>query len=200
MRGRALRTLADRLTLLRLFSVPLVWALALLGREVLLAVALALAAATDMVDGPLARRSGVPSRHGAQLDSVADLLLIASALAFLALLRPAFIQERQLLLGIWAALSLAALLLGWIRFRRVANLHLYTAKAAGVVSWLFVVWILLLDRYPPVLFHLAVGLGILAALDAIAVQLVRRHVDEDVKSVLGDLCRWSERTRKNPPA
>jgi phosphatidylglycerophosphate synthase len=191
VRGRRLRTIADRLTLLRLLSVPLVWALALLGRESLLAITLAAATATDVVDGPLARRSGVPSAHGAQLDSVADLLLIVSAAAFLVLLRPAFVAERKVLLGLWALLCLAALLIGWFKFRRVANLHLYAAKAAGVVGWVFVVWILLLDSYPPPLFYAAVGLGILAALDAVAVQLVRRHVDEHVKSVLVTLRRRS---------
>lgn len=39
-------------------------------------VAFALAAASDYVDGPLARRAGAPSRHGTLVDSVADVVFV----------------------------------------------------------------------------------------------------------------------------
>jgi len=39
------------------------------------------AIATDFVDGPLARRAGVPSRHGALLDNLADIAFVVAASA-----------------------------------------------------------------------------------------------------------------------
>ena len=42
-------------------------------------VAFAIAAASDYVDGPLARRAGTPSRYGALLDSLADIVFVVLA-------------------------------------------------------------------------------------------------------------------------
>jgi phosphatidylglycerophosphate synthase len=42
-------------------------------------VAFAIAAVSDYVDGPLARRAGAPSRYGALLDSVADVVFVLAA-------------------------------------------------------------------------------------------------------------------------
>jgi len=42
-------------------------------------IAFALAAASDYADGPLARRAGAPTRYGALLDSVADIVFVLVA-------------------------------------------------------------------------------------------------------------------------
>ena len=78
--GRPAYTVADALTLVRIplaVAFPLVtdteWRLAILGG----------AAATDLLDGPLARRFG-GSRFGAVLDPVADKLFMAAAFGVVA--------------------------------------------------------------------------------------------------------------------
>ncbi len=73
MRAGAAR-LADVLGVVRLgVAAALPWALAAGGwRALILAAG---AAATDYVDGPLARR-GPPTRHGALLDNVADIAVV----------------------------------------------------------------------------------------------------------------------------
>lgn len=71
---------ADALTLLRLWSVPLLAAQGAPGRRsrAMFSSLIASAAASDALDGALARRSG-PTRLGSDLDKAADALTIAAA-------------------------------------------------------------------------------------------------------------------------
>lgn len=77
--GRALALLPQVLTATRLASAPLmVWLIA--GGNLVAAAALCAAAMfTDLVDGPLVRRYGRPSRGGAFFDVWADFLVIIGA-------------------------------------------------------------------------------------------------------------------------
>jgi CDP-diacylglycerol--glycerol-3-phosphate 3-phosphatidyltransferase len=64
----------------RILLAPVVMALVLGGSDTLAAILFLVAAATDWVDGRLARRWGVTTRLGAFLDTTADKLLVATAL------------------------------------------------------------------------------------------------------------------------
>jgi CDP-diacylglycerol--glycerol-3-phosphate 3-phosphatidyltransferase len=67
-------------TCLRIVLVPVVMALVLGGQDTAAAIVFAAGAATDWVDGRLARRWKVTSRLGAFLDTTADKLLVSGAL------------------------------------------------------------------------------------------------------------------------
>jgi CDP-diacylglycerol--glycerol-3-phosphate 3-phosphatidyltransferase len=64
----------------RILLAPVVMALVLAGSDTAAAIVFAIAAATDWVDGRLARRWGVTTRLGAFLDTPADKLLVTTAL------------------------------------------------------------------------------------------------------------------------
>jgi CDP-diacylglycerol--glycerol-3-phosphate 3-phosphatidyltransferase len=64
----------------RILLAPVVMALVLSGSDTAAAIVFIVAAATDWVDGRLARRWGVTTRLGAFLDTTADKLLVATAL------------------------------------------------------------------------------------------------------------------------
>src|ERR671921_2856789 len=76
-------TLPNALSLLRLFMVPLVVVLLLARSDTLAAALFVLAAATDFLDGRIARRAG-PTRLGRILDPVADRLMLSSVAVVLA--------------------------------------------------------------------------------------------------------------------
>ena len=77
-------TAANALTLLRAVAVvPIVWAIAADQRVIALAL-FGLAAASDALDGFLARRSGNVSARGTLLDPLADKVLVIGTLAGLA--------------------------------------------------------------------------------------------------------------------
>jgi phosphatidylglycerophosphate synthase len=176
--------LADELTLLRLLLVPPLWVLALLDLRVPLGIGLAVAGLTDVLDGPIARRQGAPSRIGSQLDSIADHTLTASALIWLIMFRPEFFREYATVLFAWGGFAIVTLLVGYVRFRRFANVHLWYAKAAGFVGYVFAIWMLLLDGPAAPFFHIVIALAFLATAETLAVFVTRASVDETVGTIL----------------
>jgi cardiolipin synthase (CMP-forming) len=81
--GDRVFTVPNALSLLRLFLVPLVVVLLLARSDGLAAGFFVLAAATDFLDGRIARRAG-PTRLGQILDPVADRLMLSSVAVVLA--------------------------------------------------------------------------------------------------------------------
>lgn len=83
-RAEHLKRVANALTLLRLLAAPAL-CYALLSEAALLALGIfALATATDLVDGPLARRSRTVHPLGALFDHGADAVFVVTGLAALA--------------------------------------------------------------------------------------------------------------------
>jgi cardiolipin synthase (CMP-forming) len=177
-------TPADGLTMVRFAAVPVLWLFAFLDRPVYLGIGLALAGLTDVLDGPVARLTRRSSRIGSQLDSVADILLMGSIVLWLIWLHPAFFRANAVPLLIWIGIGSIALLVTFVRFGRLGDLHLYSAKAAGVMGYVFVVWLFLTGQHNPALFAVAVGLAILGATETLLVALTRDRVDEKVGSIL----------------
>lgn len=110
-----------------------------------------LCVASDAVDGPVARALGTAGEGGALLDSVADTIF---ALALLVTLLPAIPWPTWVVVWVGAILviKLATLGVGWRRFGRLAYLHTWANKAAGLVCALFP------------LLYLALGVGFAAGL------------------------------------
>jgi cardiolipin synthase (CMP-forming) len=81
--GDRVFTVPNALSLLRLFMVPVVVVLLLARSDGLAAAFFVLAAATDFLDGRIARRAG-PTRLGQILDPVADRLMLSSVAVVLA--------------------------------------------------------------------------------------------------------------------
>ncbi len=190
-RVRRFGTLPDFITLSRLVLTPVLWVLALIGERPLLGILVAVAGFTDILDGFLARRLGRTSRWGSQLDSVADMVLVASITIWLVMLRPDFYRDHGTVLLAWVALALFTLLVGWIRFHRLADLHLYSAKAAGFVGYLFVIYLLMFDGPAAPFFYVAIAVAFAGTGETLLVMLTRPNVDERVGSIL---------RRRPPPA
>lgn len=185
-----LRLLPNQLTALRLVLIPVLWALALAGVPALVGPGLLLAAATDVADGMIARRTRTTTRFGSAFDSVADHLLSASTICFLFLLRPDFVREQIVPLSAWALLGIATLAYGSVRHRRLGNLHLYSAKLAGTVGYVFVATLFFFESYSRTFFAVALGLAFLATTETLLVLLTRSRVDEHVGSII---LRWRKR-------
>ena len=181
---RHLSTLPNQITATRLAMVPVLWALAIFNRPVWLGVGVAVAGATDVLDGWLSRRWHQTSEFGSRLDSVADHLLAISVTLWLVLLRPFFFREQKWALIAWSAFALMVLAVSWVRFRRFVDLHLYSAKAAVFLSFCFGIPLLVTGRYSHPQFWLTIGMCTLAAAEALAVLLTSHEVDEHRGSIL----------------
>lgn len=177
-------TPADQLSLTRLLMVPLLWAFAFLGLPVYLGIGLAVAGLTDVLDGPVARLTDRSSRYGAQLDSIADILLMASIFWWLVLLKPRFFAVNAVPLVLWAVVGSTAVAATVVKFGRMGNLHLYSAKIAGVLGHLFAIWLFVFDSYSGWFFGAAMGMAILASTETLLVALTRDRVSDRMGTIL----------------
>jgi len=178
------RALPNLVTGVRLALLPVLWLLALLGHTTALGWLLLLAWVTDVLDGFLARRLRVTSRRGSRLDTVADHLLLVSMLAWVLMLEPGFVREQAWVLGLIVLFWAASLVAVWIRFRRFADLHLYSSKAGVFAAVVFTIHLLIAADYSILFFYLAGGICLLAAIESLAVVLLRDEVDEHIGSIL----------------
>ncbi|HEV2129897.1 MAG TPA: CDP-alcohol phosphatidyltransferase family protein [Longimicrobiaceae bacterium] len=178
------KSIPNLLTALRLLLLPLLWWLVLTERTVWLGVGIAIAGITDKLDGVLARRLNATSAWGSRFDSMADHLLFGSMLVWMVLLRPEFIREQAVPIVVWIVLGIASFLVGWFKFRRVADLHLDSARRAVFLSYLFMIHLLVFEEYSRLFFYVAVAANILGASETLLVLLTRDRVDEHIGTVL----------------
>jgi len=135
------------LSLLRLLLVPVLWAFAVGHLPRLVGFGLVLAAATDILDGQLARRLDQTSSFGSKLDSIADVCVTFSAIGWLLVLRPQVVRDHPLFIAVLTATGIFSLVLGWVKFGRLADFHLNSGRAAGIVGYAFLIDLFLLVRF-----------------------------------------------------
>lgn len=164
--------------------LPVLWVIAAAGEEQLLGAGILVAASTDVLDGVLARTLHMRSEFGSRLDSIADHLLTGSVVIWLLVLKPEFTQRFAPWLIAWALLAAVTLLVGWLRFRRLGDLHLISAKVAMVLAYIFVSALFLFDGYRPVYFWIVLGLAFVGVAESLLVYLTRRNPDERIASIL----------------
>ncbi len=178
----SIKSIPDLLCYARLLLVPIVLALALSNLPFYAGVALLAAGLTDMLDGIIARGWNIATAYGSRLDSIADTLMEVSAAAAVLILKPGIFTGHTLILGAWIAIEASSILLGWIKFRRIANLHLYLTKTAGVIAYAFVIYTLVIG-YNEAFFYAAAALLLVSSLECLILQLFAPRVDEHMKSM-----------------
>ena len=87
---------------------------------------------TDMIDGPVARKTGTVSEFGAKLDTTADFLFIAACLIKLLPLIP-FSLWLWLWIGGIALIKAVNLLSGYIVQKRFVTMHTVMNKTTGIL-------------------------------------------------------------------
>ena len=179
---RELRYLPNQFTAARLVLVVVLWGFALAGNARVVGVGLALAFATDVADGYFARRLGRTSSFGSKFDSLVDSLVAPSAIAWLLMLEPEVVLEHKILAGLWVAATYASLVLGLVRHRRFANLHLQSSRLACVAQYAFLVDVFVAPDYSPLLLYIAAALGIYSSLETLVLQLAFDDLTERERS------------------
>src|SRR5436190_10752239 len=161
-------SVADWLSTARLILVALLWPVAFTGHGQVLAVGLIVAGLTDALDGYAARRLQQASRRGARLDSVADMVVMVSAAAWLGLLHPEVVTDDAPLLiavGFLYGVSTGA---SWLAFGRLVGREQFSSKVAGGLLYLFALVTLLTGGVATALLMLAVLALAFSCLETIA--------------------------------
>ena len=176
--------LPNALSWMRVGLVPIIWIPAVAGQGRLVGIGLVIAGLTDFLDGFLARRLGQASARGAQLDALADTLLLLSAAAWIELLHPEILAESSFLLAATFAIYMTSLVVGLVRFGRFRNLHLHSTKVAGGLMYAFAVVTLTLGAYEPLLLLFAATAFIVASAETLTAGIWLPGAAENVGSVL----------------
>jgi CDP-diacylglycerol---glycerol-3-phosphate 3-phosphatidyltransferase len=177
------KTIPNQLTGIRFLLSPILWIFAMTGEPFYVGIGLIVAFASDALDGHLARKLGLVSEFGAKFDSLTDLLLTGSAVAWFFMLRPQVFAENALILVIAIVIYAAALSVGWIRFGPLAQLDLYWSKLAAGTEYIFIIHAFLFGRYNQILLSIAIGLSILSCTETLVLRLIQPRGNEPVRSV-----------------
>lgn len=160
-----------------LVLLPMGW----LGQGIWLAALLLLATLSDIFDGIIARRLGVSTEALRRADSIVDLIFWLTAVAALALLRPAAMAANAPVLAtaIGAEILLQAISL-W-RFGRMTATHARSAKFFGLCL-LAGFMMVALGASSAIAFWI-VGIGTaVSALDGLAILLLLPRWEADIPS------------------
>ncbi len=151
-------TVPNALSFLRLFMVPVVVTLLLARSDGIAAAFFVLAAATDFLDGRLARKTG-PTRLGRILDPVADRLMLSSVAVVLAI---------RGLLPVWAVAILVGrdllALVGSLVAGSKIGVNRVGKAATAVLMGAVALVVIRPGVVGEVIFYVGFGLSILAGL------------------------------------
>ena len=171
------------LTLLRLALAPVVVALGLTrGMGVAIAILLVIGFLSDVFDGVIARRTGTATPILRRLDSMVDTVFYLGIAVAAWLLHRAELRPLLPLVLLVIATELATNALCWLRFRREASYHAWSARIFGLV--LFAALLLLFGTGSAVLIVPAIVVGLLSHVENAAITLTLPEWRYDVRSLL----------------
>lgn len=191
-----LRKVPNQLTAIRFVTVLLMWVCAFYDAHFLIGIGFIIGAVTDTLDGVLARKLNQTSDFGSQFDSVADRMLHYSAIIWIFWLMPEILRENTVILLSAISINLVSLMVGVIKFRRMANLHLYLTKLCSVFLYVFITHAFLAGHYSRVLFLLAMLFYIIASTESLVLQLTSTEVNQHMGSIFFRYMREDHPIRK----
>lgn len=182
----AFAKLPSTLILFRLTLAPAVLVLAVYRLSFAIAVCIAVEVLCDIFDGIIARRMKVETERLRRADSFVDTVFFASvAVAAWMLFREVFLRYLGLLF-VLIALELVRYIYDWLKFRRVASYHMYSAKAWGLVLCASM-GALFGFGYAGWLVPVAILVGILSDFEGLLISMVLTTQKTDVHTVFDAL-------------
>ena len=183
-------SIPNLLTSAPLLTLPILMGFALAGYNRIVGAGLLFAWLSDALDGFLARKLDAESAWGSQLDSLSDSLMFVSALVWVVLLRPEFVVAHAPVLVFWVGIGVANYSVSWIRFRRLVDVHLLSAKAANFLGFLFGAYLIAFGVESPVVTYVVIGVCLLAAIETFLVVTTFERVDERIRTVFRRPSKW----------
>lgn len=170
------------LSLYRILAVPVMLYVVYTADKSLFTILLCINLLTDILDGYIARRFNMATSFGARLDSVADICTYVCAAAGLIRFEWGIMADHYIPICLFAAVYIAGNIIGFVRFGRIAALHLYIFKLTGYMQGLFVVVLFCFGFYAW-FFYLTAVLGIYACVEEIIVMFMLSEPNEHAKGL-----------------
>jgi CDP-diacylglycerol--glycerol-3-phosphate 3-phosphatidyltransferase len=175
-------TIANRITLYRLFAFPVILYFVLTGKETLFVVFFVINLLTDVADGFIARRLKMETETGARLDSMADNLTYILAFTGIFVFKWEDFRPHLASFLVFIAFLVSTVLLSLVKFKRFPSFHLYSTKIGGYIEGIFFITLFTVGFITP-FYYFMIFWGILAAIEHIAIQLVIPRMRSNVKGL-----------------
>lgn len=191
-RGRVFNA-PNALSLYRIAAAPVILYAIFSGQRMLFAWLIIISLGTDALDGFIARHWKLETPIGVKFDSIGDLTTDFLTLLGLVVFEQPFVRSHILPIGLLSGFYLASQLLSLLRFQRLVSLHLYSSKLTNILLAVFFTAYFLV-AYVPLLFYAVIVVGILGALEEIAVLGLLQEHRENVRGLY-----WVLKERQTTP-
>ncbi len=172
----------NALSVYRIAAAPLILYSIFSGHRMLFAWLVIINLVTDALDGFIARHWKMETSIGVKFDSIGDLTTDVLTLLGLVVLEQPFVRSYILPIGLLIGFYLASQVLSLLRFHRLVSLHLYSSKLTNILLAVFFTAYFLV-AYVPVLFYTMIVVGILGAIEEIAVLCFLKEHQENVRGL-----------------
>lgn len=169
---------------MRFFLIPVLWICAWLDLPAFIGIGMFLSALTDFLDGYFARKLNQFSEFGGRFDAFADNLMLPSSVIWLWMFQPNVFLDNALLSAVGITLYFSYILVGLIKFKQFANLHLYSTRIAALALYFFIPFTLIAGQYNPALFQIAIVLFIISSIECLAVLLLISEFSDHLGSLI----------------
>jgi phosphatidylglycerophosphate synthase len=157
-----LMKIPNMLTSARIFIAPFVYYAGFARERDLFVLLFALGGITDVLDGFFARYLDMKSDWGSRFDTIADLLFYPAGFLLYFFAPEVIVSHWEIIVSLVGVLVLS-LVIGRFRGKLVVP-HLLSSKIFAVFLYLFVLYTLMVEYYPP-FFYVVVFIGAWAAVE-----------------------------------
>ncbi|MBI2576531.1 CDP-alcohol phosphatidyltransferase family protein [Candidatus Woesearchaeota archaeon] len=175
-------SLADTISLYRIFAAPILILVSVLGYRETFIVLFIISILTDLFDGVLARLLRQETNLGWWLDSIGDFLTFLAALVAIVIFQREFLIEHGWGVGVIVVGFLVQVLAGYWKTKNIIRLHTLLAKAASFLQTTFLV-ALFFSGFFKELFSITVISSVLANIEEIIIFLMYGDVDPNTKGI-----------------
>jgi CDP-diacylglycerol--glycerol-3-phosphate 3-phosphatidyltransferase len=174
-------TVPNILSFYRLVMAPVIVWFAFEEYRNLFIIFLVISLLSDVLDGLIARIWNVQTKLGARLDSIADDLTYVAALVGIFQFEYQTLKPHIGLLYVFIGFLVLTTVVPLVKFKKTPAFHLYSFRANGYIQAFFILHLFVIG-FNVYFYYFALGFGILACMEVIAVALA---VDRPVTNVRG---------------
>lgn len=176
--------LADKITLLRVFLIPLMVIFAVLGYKLIFISILLLILLGDIFDGYIARKEDGGTKKGALWDSYADFIL-GLAIIFLSffLFWDIYLENKWSIFFLLVMIAIP-FIFSFLKFRRVPEYHLISNKINTIGGYAFFIFTLFFG-FRPIFLYVVILILSLNTTEKV-ILILQGKMNAEIKSIFWD--------------
>jgi CDP-diacylglycerol--glycerol-3-phosphate 3-phosphatidyltransferase len=180
-----LKKISNQITLLRFLFILIMWIGVIIKKPTsYIAVGFILCGISDFLDGFFARKLNQITELGSRLDSWADNILLISGILWTVMLMPEIFTDNIFIFSFAFGTYIIFIIIGFLKFHRFANLHLYLSKMSTLILYFFLVHAFFTGIYNQIFFYFTVGISFISALEGIIIFIILPEVNENIGTLI----------------